>query len=264
MLPRHAFLVRAICLASLVGCAGADADSKAPAALARPGIQKYRAKQRDEWGAPSAKEILAWFGGEADDTEVAVRILTQGLRDPDADFRADAAYLLGYLHDSAGRGPLVCALEDEHESVRLAAGRALVWIKSPEAAERVLLELCRNGSSLDVRITAAEALGKDNEDTVAAFRLGLASQDEGLRDRAEGSLERMGKLTLPLPEQVYREVSREEYERLLEAGKVQRQVVQGGAVFFEVTELVGARHRPRDSICALDLRRFWYRTPANK
>jgi hypothetical protein len=120
------------------------------------------------------------------------------------------------------------------------------------------VQVCRNDPVVEVRVLAAEALGGGDEDALAAFRLGLASDDEVLRDRCERTLERLDKLDLPLPDHVYRSVGTAAYERWLALGEVRRQVTKSGFVYFEIVERVGMRPPP-GAVCAIGAKRYWYR-----
>jgi hypothetical protein len=167
-----------------------------------------------------------------------------------------SAHFLGRLGDLTAVRPLVGALADPDEGVREAACYALAWLSAKgQTVESVLGRLCRKDPSVAVRVAAAVALGGANdEDAVAAFRLGLQSTDEGLWQVCEDELEKRGKLELPPPGHVYTEISHQRY-REMKADRwywVQRETTKDGIIYLEVVE------RAR---CAL-LYRSWYRTKA--
>jgi hypothetical protein len=229
--------------------------------IARLYVAEYQATNGG-WSSVEAKEIRAWFARQTADPAAPLRGLTALLKDSSVEVRKDAAHLLGYLHDAAARPALTDALRDNEARVRCAACTALGWITPGDAAEAVLARLRRADPSVRVRVAAAQALGRLAEaDALTAFRLGLAGKDEGLRERCEDILERMGQLVLPLPEAVYEGVSPEEYRRWREEGRVERQAIKDGTIFFEVTKRVGVRGSP-GAVCTLGYRRYWYRTKA--
>jgi hypothetical protein len=225
-----------------------------------PGIQLYRAKYQGT--ALSPEEVRTLFPGKANGSSATLQELSLLLSHSQPDVRKDAAYLLGYLKDVAARGMLSEAIDDADELVRVAVCTALGWIKPGEVAEPSLTMMCRDDPSVEVRVAAAEALGRDDDDAIAAYRLGLVGKNEWLREKCEIVLERLGKLELPLPEEVYGPVSRQDYERWLAAGKVERHVTKAGTIYFEIVEVVGMRPPP-GAICAIGSKRYWYSTPAN-
>jgi hypothetical protein len=259
-----------VCLTAsilLTGCFRGDGSSKTgPAedratALARLYVAEYRATNGG-YSIVEAAKIRAWFARKTAAPAAPLRGLTALLKDSSAEVREDAADLLGYLHDAAARPALTDALRDNETRVRCAACAALGRITPGDAAEPVLARLRRADPSVEVRVAAAQALGRlADADALAAFRLGLAGKDEGVREQCEDILERMGQLVLPLPEAVYEGVSPEEYQRWRESGSVERQAIKDGTIFFEVTQRVGVRGSP-GAVCTLGYRRYWYRTKA--
>jgi HEAT repeat protein len=223
------------------------------------GIAQYRSN-RKAWASPKPKEICAWFGRDANDATTAVRVLSELLHDPGPDIRKDAVDLLGYLHDMAARKVLVGTLVDPEKRVRFAACYALGRLSLGEAEHRALVKVCRTDESADVRVAAALVRGRDDEDAVAAFRVGLTGESTYLRDECERSLARMGKLALPLPDKVYELVSREKFEEWLKAGQVERQAIKDGTLYFEVESIGGMPGPPGG--CALGPVRHWYKTRA--
>jgi hypothetical protein len=252
-------------LACLIGCSGPyahnqAANEKTKLTRARSIIEKYRRECRGRH-APAVEEARGWFTEDLANPMDAVSALAEGLNDPDPEFRQDAAYCLGYLGDVAARAALAGALADDEWRVRMAACCALKWIGPGEQAEAVLARLRLADPFVRVRVAAAEALDSNDDDTVAAFRAGLVDHDAALRERCESALERLGKLALPLPEEVYVEVGRQDYERWLRDGKVERQATKDGVVYFEAVEIDGAPIAP-GVVCALGVERRWCRAPA--
>jgi hypothetical protein len=253
MLMRSSTFASTIILTFLVGCSGSQQGS-VPTKRVPSGIEKFRSTA----SAPPPAQVLAWFAGSSGDSAAALRTLTELLRHPDPEIRADAAYLLGYLGDVAARSALARALSDSALQVRFAACSALTWIKPGDGVEPLLLKLCTLDPSTKIRVAAAEALGRADETAFEAFRLGLADRDESLRERCEAALERSNKLSLPLPEQVYQLVSRQQYEQWKEARRVERWAIKNRTVYFEVVERTGIRPPP-GAICAIAAVRHWYR-----
>src|SRR5690242_5123077 len=161
--------------------------------------------------------------------EIAQEITTQGLdsrmvldgaidllRNETPEWRQKAARFLGKLANPAAAGALIEALDNAESAVRVSACYALrsLGVEGPSAEPR-LAELCRNDTSLDVRVAAAVALnGSNNALAVEAFIAGLESTEtEWVREVCEDQLSRRGKLELPLPKDIYAEISREEYEK---------------------------------------------------
>jgi HEAT repeat protein len=246
-----------IAAVGLIGCSSQSQDQRLAIEAAHSGLNKYRSKYDAGWGAPRRAEICQWFAPATRDPETAARTIAYLLQDNDTTVRVDCAYLLGYLDVKWAREPLRAALTDPEQRVRVAACRTLGWISPGEAAEPILAQLCRDDRSLDVRIAAAIALARGDDDAIAAFRQGLLHDFH--RETCEDALERQGKLELPLPDQVYTTVSRAEYERWLKSGQVCRETTKDGAIYFEVIERRGVRGPPGVE-CALGSVRNWYRT----
>jgi hypothetical protein len=246
----------AVSLTWLVGCSDPPPQDRDANNQLHPGIEKFRSKI-DRDGAPRPAEVRAWFARGSDNSATAIRALAMLLHHPDPQVRGDAAYLLGYLGDEAARSVLAEALGDSAAQVRLAACSALNWIKPGNAVEPMLIQLCKLDPSTKVRVAAAEALGRDDEAAIEAFRLGLADENEDTRERCETALERLNKLILPLPEVVYQVVQRQQYEQWKESGRVQRQAMKNGTVYFEIVERIGMRP-PSGAICAIGAKRHWY------
>jgi hypothetical protein len=177
------------------------------------------------------------------------------------DMRANAARLLGKLKDPAVIAPLMEALADADEDVRRRACYALDAAGAKgKAFKEALVRLCRTDPSVPVRVAAADVLDDpDNEDTTAAFRLGLQSDKSWLWETCEDQLEKRGKLELPLPEHVYAEISHERYQDIKAGrggidGRFRREMTKDGTIYQEAYT---------DGHHMLVLRR-WYRTKADQ
>jgi hypothetical protein len=230
------------------------------AALARGFVVEFRTNL--SWHAMDAAEIHAWFERETDDPEAPLCGLSALLRDQDAGVRRDAAYLLGYLRDSHASAALSTALADESIEVRLAACRAIGWLGPDDASAGTLARVRRDDPSLDVRVAAAGALAElAHPDALTAFRLGLSSRDERLREACELALEKAGELTLPLPESVYWGTSWNTYLECKDRGRVVHEVKKDGYVYFETFERVPVAPPP-GAECALGSARRWYKARA--
>jgi len=89
-------------------------------------------------------------------------------------------------------------------------------------------------------VSAALILGRPKDkEAVAAFELGLRSTKQGwIREICEDELDKLGKLRLPLPEDVYTAISEEEYERFKERPswreRVEREIKKGDTIYLEV------------------------------
>ena len=95
------------------------------------------------------------------------------------DVRAKAATILGKLNDPGSIKPLINALDDDDEYVRIASSNALGKLGDPRAAEPLIRLL---GDKHSVRKAAAEALGKLGEPDWETLVEGDASDFSRLGD----------------------------------------------------------------------------------
>ena len=145
-------------------------------------------------------------------------------------------------------------LADSNETVREEACYALQRMKAKgEGIEEALAGLCRNDASVAVRVAAASGLGRSRDaDRLSAYQLGLSSKDNSVWEICEDELEKMGKLELPLPAHLYREISHSRYLEI-KSDKwyfVQRETKRNSIIYIEVVER--AHH--------VLLHRDWYKT----
>lgn len=122
------------------------------------------------WGAAAAFVLLfLWLGwtlgdklGAPDPFETDVL----RLRSPNIFERAAAAHSLGDFGDKRALGPLIEALDDPVDAVRLNAAGALGKLRSPDAIAP--LKKCLDSESADLRQRAAMALAELGEDVVVS------------------------------------------------------------------------------------------------
>lgn len=106
----------------------------------------------------------------------ASAVLSAGLRGPQAEQRAEAARLLGYLQESTAVDALIAALEDQEARVRELAASSLAELPSDAAIEPLVRHL---GSDPDpaVRAASAQALGQiENETAYQALVASVAAE----------------------------------------------------------------------------------------
>jgi hypothetical protein len=99
--------------------------------------------------------------------------------------------------------------------------------------------------------------GSSEKDAVTAFQLGLKSTNHGLWEICEDELDKRGKLTLPLPEHVYTEISHKRYQEIKKHDRwyeLVRETTKNGTIYLEVMER--AHH--------VVLHRDWYKTKAGQ
>jgi hypothetical protein len=146
---------------------------------------------------------------------------------------------LGALRNAESGQILTVTLEkDPSADVRERAAYALGTLKSRNAIP-ALTKVLRGADSESVRCAAGVALGDiGGGDSVSALQSALADGSSHVRDTCERSLEMLGMLTLPLPEQVYAPMDRTEYEDYLGRNRVEHKVEKGGRIYFEVTHPV--------------------------
>jgi hypothetical protein len=179
--------------------------------------------------------------GASEPLDVIQRGCLELLQQGTPEERRRAARLLARLEDKSAIGPLVKTLNDSDEELRETICYALGWLQAKgEPAESVLTRLRKNDPSTAVRVAAAVTLGRPGDkDAVAAFELGLRSVNaDYVRQRCEDELEKIGKLQLPLPEQVYTEISNDKYEEIKADHwyKLQREIRKGDYIYFEAVE----------------------------
>jgi WD40 repeat protein len=166
-----------------------------------------------------------------------LKILQRGTPDE----RQEMARVLGRIGDPSAIAPLVATLTDADKRLREESCYALEWLKATgEPAESVLVNLRRTDPEVDVRVAAASALGRPGDkEAVAAFELGARSTKSSswVRDYCEDQLEKMGKLRLPLPDEVYGTIDRTGLERMMGLRThVRRKIRRGNYVYVEVVE----------------------------
>jgi hypothetical protein len=207
-------------------------------------------------------ELAAVHAGVQDLLKGCNELLQQG----SVEEKKKAARFLARLGNPSAITPLIAALSDPEWSVREAACYALQWLDAEgDAVESNLVGLCREDPAIDVRVAAAVALGDSHHDeAVAAFKLGLKSTsltsvNSWFWMRCEDHLEKKGKLELPLPEQVYTEISQEQYREIKARNgvgwyRIKRETRQKDTIYLEEEE--SDEHAPT-------LRR-WYRTKVSQ
>jgi hypothetical protein len=215
------------------------------AKMARAFIEKvekdplYKMGFRDAVGSQIAAEPL--------DALVLLRGSLELLQRGTPEERRKSARFLGRLGSRSAILPLVKTLDDPDEELRETICYALQWLDAKgEPADSALVRLRREDPSVDVRVAAARTLNRPtDEETLAAYRLGLKSTRYGsVREICEDKLEKMGKLELPLPENVYTQISNEQYEEIKADRwyKIRREVKKGDTIYFEAVER--PRHVP--------------------
>ena len=222
-----------------------------PAAdIARSYLDEPETRGRD---TPNGQEIRARFRKESRDPHAPVNGLTALVSDPAPDVRRRSLCLLAALDDPTVVPMLIAALKDPEFSVRKVACEVLGWGRLPSNARPILCELVKSDPSVPVRVAAVLTLKSEDEDAVAAYRLGLENYWQ--RADCEDALARLGKLEWPLPDRIYWHSTASKYEEYLKDRKVKRENRKNGRIYFEVEELVcsgGPNH-------AMRLQRFWYR-----
>ncbi len=119
--------------------------------------------------------------------ELATAIRTEA----DPMIRAEIVRTLGEYPTERSKAVLSAALADPDEDVRIAACRAWAKRGGAEAVE-VLGRVLAEDADVDVRLTAAWALGQSKEPTaVAALEPALADQDPAMQYRAVLSLRKI-------------------------------------------------------------------------
>ncbi len=124
--------------------------------------------------------------------ETAVQPLIGAMQSPDAQARANAAYILGKMADPAALNALLDRLDDNDEIVRKEAAHALAGFRNKVMVPHLLRLL--DDDSADVRSAVASTLGLQ-EDVRAVEPLNdvfLRDADERVRRAAQEALRRIG------------------------------------------------------------------------
>jgi len=175
-----------------------------------------------------------------------------------AEEKSKCASFLGRLGEQSTIEPLRELLTDKDSSVRASACYALLWLQAKdEPTQRKLSRLCRDDSSVEVRVAAAVALsGTDEVAVIAALNDGLKSRNRQLWRTCEDELHRLGKLELPLPMHIYTEISLTRYQEMKSDRWywIQRETTQDNVIYLEIVE------RVKD----VPLWRDWYRVPIER
>jgi len=221
------------------------------------------------WPDTGEKEVRKRFARDIEDRDAPRVGLEALLSDPDAEVRQSAANLLGRLRDKRAAPALIASLKDKSERVRSTAaislgnlgdrtatpsliellkkdpdglvrrcvGQAFEAMPDPRAVPS-LVEALRKDDEPDVRRNAAQALGKiGGDEAVAALEKGVLEADHRVRAYCEDALERLKRLSLPLPEEVYTDIFYDSYEQLRKAKRVFREVRKAGKIYFEYEEI---------------------------
>lgn len=189
--------------------------------VARAMIERIERTEEFRLGiAPDLSMELDTAGMQPRDfIEACIELLERGSTEE----KEKAARFLGRLAKKLGDPftpiePLSRALLDPHDSVRARACYALQWLDAGESEpiKSKLAQLCRADPAIAVRVAAAVALETaGGDDASAAFEAGLESEKKALWEVCEDCLERVGKLKLPLPKHIYREITPEKYEQMM-------------------------------------------------
>jgi hypothetical protein len=228
----------------------ADAAIRAKAVIDQ--LENSREHARDYWqGGDSARAIAGVLEAAQLSREELLNGCVELLQRGSPEERASSARLLGRLKEPAAITPLTAALADPNDRVRKAACYALHWADAKGGdIKQALVGLRRDDPSVAVRVAAADVLGdSDDEDSTAAYKLGLQSKDSSLWEVCEERLEKRGKLELPLPEHVYTEIPYERYQEY-KSGKLDfyggerlhRETVKDGTIYLET--FAGGHHSP--------------------
>jgi hypothetical protein len=241
-------------LLPLLGCS--RHTEKADRETASSFIKELQSVPGHGWTFLSKDEIERQMAAKHVDPVALLQGSISLLQCGEAKARRKATRFLGRLGNPAAIGPLVQTLDDADAELREEACYALQWLQvNGEPAESVLLRLCHQDPSVEVRVAAALALGDARPEVIAALRLGLRSKFPHLRLLAEDQLEERGKLELPLLDDAYEEISPDEYERIKKSSafRKRRKVQKGDTLYFEALEWVAPASRREP---------HWYRTKA--
>lgn len=126
------------------------------------------------------------FGGEP----IYLELYLRGVDDPDLNVRAASIRALGRHGDTVHAGPIIDAMDDEEDAVRLAATRALQRIHNPDAIPALRRAIRINDEkNADVRAAAADALGQYREpEVVQALIAALRDPRLAVNDRVQHAL----------------------------------------------------------------------------
>jgi hypothetical protein len=199
---------------------------------------KYRFRQEAEWVPIKIKETGA-------DEQSLIRGAVGLLRDGTDDEKCRSLDFLSLFGDKVPTQPILDVISNSKNSyVRNRAISSLTKIGyTGEDIRNKLFELRATDLSIDVRVQAACALGlTDNPETIAVLEAGARSKKCNPRTRlfCEDRLVNMGRLVLPLPDEMYETITKEEYFKFLsENGDgyiVHRKTRKNGFIYLEVIE----------------------------
>lgn len=129
---------------------------------------------------------------------VAVQPLIAALREGPERLRMRALEVLGWIGDPRALEPLVAALQSNPEAIRMRAAEALGRIRDPRAVEPLIAAL--GDGDQYVRSYAAEALGEIRDPrAVEPLIQALEADDEGVRVDAVVALHQLGDLRAVKP-----------------------------------------------------------------
>ena len=132
---------------------------------------------------PDATILGGWDGMSAEARDKYVREAISELRDGDWKSRMQATRMLEEAKgDRRVIGPLVFALRDDYEKVRVAAARVLGLLNARSAAEPLLFAL--RDESTKVSSAAIEALGRIGDERALAIAMQMARDADGDRRRS--------------------------------------------------------------------------------
>ncbi len=256
--------------------------------VARAYVKELQAKPL-LWPDVGEKAIRERFAKDLDDDN-APRIGLQALlTDPSPEVRADAANLLGRLRDKHAAAALIALLGDKDKTVRhhtaLALGHCGNRIateplietlqKDPDGLVRrcvaqafeempdqraapALIKALKDDQDADVRQDCAGALGEiGGKKAIAALQQAILDETGRTRAECEDALDSLGCLSLPLPDEVYSDVSYDRYEELRKRKQVKREVRKEGKIYFETEEL--REHFFANGVRGWFTHRFWYK-----
>jgi HEAT repeat protein len=212
-----------------------------------------------EWKQPSE-----WVPREIERKKADEMSLIRGaialLRDGTNSEKCHSLDFLSAFGDKIPSQPFLQALSSSNSwAVR---DRAIVRLPRRHLADanvmEKLVDLRDNDPAISVRVTAALAVGNPGDaKSVAVFEKGLtdSASDNRTRQSCEDELEGIGKLNLPLPDEIYFKIDERKYHEIAgdpQRYKVRKKTMKGGFIYLEVLQV--EHHKPESSwLCS------WYR-----